>query len=612
MTKDPKELEKEKNKTYNNKEVIALSDFEHCLLRPTMYIGSVEKSEEKVQIVEDGKLVEKTKIISVGFYKMLNEIVDNAFDEAKRMKGEMPKITVKIDSKTNAVKVTDTGGGFVNAEKVNPKTGQSNVETAMSMLRAGSNFYNESSEESLIGTNGVGAALVNMLSDEFSVLTINSDISFGVEWKRFEKTDELIEKRNKKLATGTTVTYIPRKDIFKGCTWDKEYLHTMFIFREFLKKQDPVISNLEIEFYFDDVKLDLSLPFIPEDAVVIQSKIGMVAVWKRFDDATSVSFINGAQCSGIHQKVFVDWINDIFNYQYAHHFYESLIILNVPPKLVRFGDQNKTKYAAGRWEIQPLLEKEFFKKLKPAIVRSQFYDDVRKAIEERNQKQDLNEIKNKKKKAAKVISDKYFPPSQSKGSLFIVEGNSARGSILQKRDPRIDGVYTLKGKIKNAKTLSDLSSNTEIIDLMNILNLEPRDGSKCAFSNIVISTDWDPDGIGHIASLVINLFYKWFPQVIEQGRLHILIIPLVSAEVGGKRTYYYSLEEWAEFQGKGTAYKNVRYLKGLGSLSIEDWEVVMKERKMFKVRVDRSAAKYIDIAFGKSADRRKRWLEGKI
>jgi DNA topoisomerase-2 len=124
-------MAKKTKPTESNKEIVALSDFEHVLHRPTMYIGSVEKSEEKVQIVEPGKLVEKNKIISVGFYKMLNEIVDNAFDEAKRMKGVMPKIRVEIDSKTNQVKVSDTGGGFVNAEKPNPKTGQSNVETAM-------------------------------------------------------------------------------------------------------------------------------------------------------------------------------------------------------------------------------------------------------------------------------------------------------------------------------------------------------------------------------------------------------------------------------------------------------------------------------------------------
>jgi len=186
------------------------------------------------------------------------------------------------------------------------------------------------------------------------------------------------------------------------------------------------------------------------------------------------------------------------------------------------------------------------------------------------------------------------------------------GSILQKRDPRVDAVYSLKGKIKNARSLSDLSTNNEIIDLMNILNLEPRDGSKCAFSNVAIATDWDPDGIGHIASLVINLFYKWFPQVIEQGKLNILITPLVSAEVNNKRKYFYSLHEWGQFEKSGTPYRGVRYLKGLGSLSVEDWQLIMAERKMFKVRQDRSAAKFIDIAFGANSDKRKKWLEGRI
>jgi len=523
----------------------------------------------------------------------------------------MPKVIVKINSKTNEVTVTDTGGGFHNAEKENKKTGASNVETAMSMLRAGSNFYNESSNDSLIGTNGVGAALVNMLSDKFSVHTVNSEVEFSVEWDKFIKKDEKLKPVGK-TKTGTTVTYIPRKDIFKGCTWDKEYLHTLFIFREFLKNQDPIISNLKIEFYFDDVLLDLNIPFLPDNAITLKGKLGMFVIWDKYENATSASFINGAICTGIHQKIFTDWVNDIFEYNLAHHFYETLLILNMPPKLVRFGDQNKTKYAVGRWEIQQMLEKDFFKKLRPSILKSEFYEIVKKKIDERNLKQDLNTLKAKKKANAKKISDKYFPPSSSKGTLFIVEGSSAMGSILQKRDPRVDAVYSLKGKIKNARSISDLSSNNEIIDLMNILNLEPRDGSKCAFANVAIATDWDPDGIGHIASLVINLFYKWFPQVIEQNKLNILITPLVSAEVSNKRKYFYSLQEWAEFQTSGTAHKNVRYLKGLGSLSIEDWQMVMAERKLFRIRQDRSAAKYIDIAFGNNAGKRKKWLEGSI
>ena len=599
-------------KTSSNKEIVALSDFEHVLHRPTMYIGSVERSEEKVQIVENKKLVEKNKVISVGFYKMLNEIVDNAFDEAKRMKGTMSKVVVKINSKTNGVQVSDFGGGFINAEKENKKTGASNVETAMSMLRAGSNFYNDSSEDSLIGTNGVGAALVNMLSEDFSITTVNSEVEYNIKWKRFIKDYETTLSKNKKTQTGTTITYIPRTDVFKGCTWDKEYLHTLFIFREFLKNQDPIISNLKIEFYFDDVLLDLNIPFLPDNAITLNGKLGMFVIWDKYENSTSASFVNGAICTGIHQKIFTDWVNDIFEYNLAHHFYETLLILNMPSKLVRFGDQNKTKYVVGRWEIQQMLEKDFFRKLRPSILRSDFYETVKKRIDERNLKQDLNTLKAKKKASAKKISDKYFPPSTSKGTLFIVEGSSAMGSILQKRDPRVDAVYSLKGKVKNARSISDLSSNNEIIDLMNILNLEPRDGSKCAFANVAIATDWDPDGIGHIASLVINLFYKWFPQVIEQNKLNILITPLVSAEVGNKRMYFYSLQEWAEFQSTKTSHKNVRYLKGLGSLSIEDWQMVMAERKLFRIRRDRSAAKYIDIAFGNNPMKRKKWLAGTI
>jgi len=604
--------------TKNSKEIVALSDFEHVLHRPTMYIGSVERSDEKVQIVEadengkTGKILVKPKVISVGFYKMLNEIVDNAFDEAKRMKGGMTKIVVKINSKTNEVQVIDFGGGFINAEKTNSKTGQSNVETAMSMLRAGSNFYNEGSTDSLIGTNGVGAALVNMLSDKFSIVTVNSEVEYGVEWTKFAKTDEYAKPRDKKLPTGTAVTYVPRKDIFKGCTWDKEYLHSMFIFRQFLKKRDSSMENLELEFFFDDKRLNLDIPFLPEDYIEIHNDTGTFFLWEGYSNGTSISFINGANCTGIHQRIMHDWVNEIFDYNEAHHFYATMFVLNLQPKLVKFGDQNKTKYAGGRWEIQPLLEKKFHQKLKKGLNSSDIYTAIRKRIDERNLKQDLNTLKAKKKAASKKISDKYFPPSQAKGTLFIVEGSSAMGSILQKRDPRTDGVYSLKGKIKNARTVRDLSTNAEIIDLMNILQLEPGNGSGCTFANVAIATDWDPDGIGHIASLVINLFYKWFPQVIESGKLNILITPLVSIDEGKGRKYFYSLEDFGNHQAAGLPTKNTRYLKGLGSLSIQDWETVMAERAMFRIKMDRSAGKYMDIAFGNSADKRKRWLEGRI
>jgi DNA gyrase/topoisomerase IV subunit B len=193
----------------------------------------------------------------------------------------------------------------------------------------------------------------------------------------------------------------------------------------------------------------------------------------------------------------------------------------------------------------------------------------------------------------------------------IVCHNSAMGSLMQRRTPESDGVYRLKGKIKNAKSISDLTKNSEIIDLMNILGLEPKGSTKCNFDKIVIATDWDPDGIGHIASLLINLFYKWFKFIIEQDKLFILITPLVSVDVSKERKYFYSMKEYGEYCVSTTEkYTNVRYLKGLGSLAVQDWEVIMRKRDCYRIYADRAANKFLWMSFDGKSLHRKKWLEG--
>jgi DNA gyrase/topoisomerase IV subunit B len=601
-----------------NKKIISLTDFEHVLMRPTMWVGSVEVSQEAIPIISDKKLIQSSKKISVGFYKLMNEILDNAFDEAKRMKGKMKGVTIHFDSFTSRVSVTDTGNGFYKGTEINEKTGINNIETAMTGLRAGTNFFNKDSTDALIGTNGVGASLVNMLSTEFSIETTNEEMYFKKVWKNFEGVETIERKATKKDKLGTTISFIPRDKatvheeevkLFGGCVWDKDYIHTQMVFRNFLKKNDEFISNLEFEAYFDGQKLDLEIPFLPEQNITIKTKIGIFVFWRRFENATSVSFMNGAQCVGIHQKIFQDWINEMFDDNYAHHFYETLVLLNLPPKVVRFADQNKTKYAGGRWEIESLIKKAFWNKLHYDIPKSAIFKDIKKAIQERMFNDAMNSIKRQKKQKKQKVSEKYVPPTTTKDTLFIVEGNSARGSILQRRNSESDGVYTLKGKIKNARSISDLSKNTEIIDIMTILGIDPKNFDKCTYNKIVIATDWDPDGIGHIASLLINLFYRWFPTTIDQGKLFILITPLVSAEVSGKPVYFYSLKEFKDFEAKENKCKNVRYLKGLGSLDVADWDWVMAQRRMFKIYNDKSSKRFIDIAFGASSQKRKNWLQ---
>jgi DNA gyrase/topoisomerase IV subunit B len=186
-----------------------------------------------------------------------------------------------------------------------------------------------------------------------------------------------------------------------------------------------------------------------------------------------------------------------------------------------------------------------------------------------------------------------------------VEGLSAMGSILQKRDSKKEAVYALKGKIKNARSLSDLSDNREILELMQILNLDPEgQNAPCPFDRVVIATDQDPDG-AHITSLLINLFYLWFPWMIKQGRIQFLETPLVT--VGDKaKKYYYSLDEFKKAAKSERG--NVRYLKGLGSLSLDDWDYVMKNKRITALVEDKKTKYHLDMAFGKSAQERKKWL----
>ena len=591
-----------------NKEIVALSDFEHCIARPTMYIGSVEKSEERLVLVRENRVIHDIKEISVGFYKLMIEVLDNAFDEAKRMKGEMKRIEIHFDSKNNSVEVVDTGGGFINASKINSKTGISNVASAMSMLRAGSNFKNNSTQENLIGTNGVGASIVNMLSDNFSITTVNSEESYTQNWDKFKSSKPTVTKTTKGQETGTKVFFKPRKDIFGKCSWDREYVHSMMIFRQFLMKTDPAISNLEFICTFDGERLDLDINFLPENYFVVNTKHGSVFVWESFPRSCSTSFVNGAICGGIHQRIIGEWIDNAFGTQSAGKFYETFIVLNLPPNLVRFGDQNKTRFVTSRGQVSPLLEKFFQQQIKKNLKNSSIYESILKKVEESEREGDVRNLRSTKRAQKHKISDKYFPPSAKTNNLFIVEGGSAMGSILQKRDPKNDAVYALKGKIRNARRLSDLTSNSEIVDLMNILNLDPENDRTCKYEKVIISTDADPDGLGHIASLVINLFYKWFPNVVRQGKLYILQTPLLSVDESRKTKYFYSMKEFENYT-RTKKPSNVRYLKGLGSLSRADWEVVFSDMRLFRIAEDSKSSKMMEMAFGTNAALRKKWLQ---
>jgi len=479
-------------KQTHQKEIVALDTFEAVRLRPTMYLGQVSLIDDKIPIIRDGKLVQADKNWSPGFMHLIVEILENAIDEAKRMKGKMKNIRVEVDLDTNMISVRDEGDGFHKANTKHHKTKKNVVRTAFEELHAGSNFVDSS--VNILGTHGVGAAICNILSEHFEVNTTNKTHYVHYVWKDYKVTEEEHDSRSgRKL--GTEVKFIPSKEVFKDFKWDKEIIQTYLSFKQYLVDQDKSIKGLNIsgEFVKNGVKEPIKVSnFLPEDSVIIDNKEwGAIILWPSYENSCSISFINGSQCTGLHQKIVQDWVNEYFKYNLAHHFYETLIAFNVPSTLMRFADQNKTKYAVSRFEIEGIMENAFKGKLLRGLKESGISSIIEKLIDERMYSENIKTIKKASRSSKRKISDKYSPASRSKDNIYITEGLSAAGSVRQARDSETEAVYALKGKIKNTKRLSDLTNNKEILEIMSILGLDPSEKKPPLYKNIIIATDED-------------------------------------------------------------------------------------------------------------------------
>jgi len=595
--------------TKDSKEIVALSPYEAIRLRPSMYIGQVSLMEDKLSLIIDGKLKLIEKKWSAGFMHLIVEVLENALDEAKRCNGKMQNVYITVNLDNNQITITDEGNGFHNAQNIHSKTKKNVVRTALEELHAGSNFTD--TDKNILGTHGVGAAVTNMLSEYFSVTTVNATHYVRYEWKDFKVIKEEIRPKVSKDKIGTSIDFIPTPELFTKYKWDKDLIVTYLSYKSFLIKNDPIIKNLTLHGKFIQGGQELTIPiisnFIPENHIKVESPMGSIYLWESYPDSTSLSFVNGSQCTGIHQKVVNDWCNEYFKYNLAHHFYETMISLNVPSKLMRFADQNKTKFATSRGEIEDDMFKGFNKRLISLLAKSEIARSIEMNIEDRLHSESLTKIKRAQKQSKRKISEKYSPSTKTKGAIFLTEGLSAAGGVKQARDNETEAVYALKGKVKNSKKLSDLSNNKELLEIISILDIEPNSKKMSSFDKIIIAADSDADG-SHITSLIINFFYNWFPHIIDNDRLFQLITPLVVCDCDKTRKYFYSLDEYTEFASKNRV-SNVNYLKGLGSLSLDDWKYVMDNKVLFRISNDRSSKRFLDIAFGASSQKRKKWLQ---
>jgi len=214
------------------------------------------------------------------------------------------------------------------------------------------------------------------------------------------------------------------------------------------------------------------------------------------------------------------------------------------------------------------------------------------------------------KKLKKVKVAKHIAANTDNATLKIVEGDSAMGFLLKVRDPNKVGAFPLRGVIMNTWDMkpADVLKNKELSELVAVLGLDinnPNSVDDMTYEYIATLTDADHDGIGHISPLLIAFFYKFWPRLLKERRVKITRTPIMISTKGKDTKWFYTYEEASEFKANESGWKH-RYIKGLGSLQENEYDIIINKPTYDTVTVD--DVKIFEMMFGKDAGLRKEFM----
>jgi DNA gyrase subunit B len=628
--------------TYGAEQITVLEGLEPVRKRPGMYIGGTGKD---------------------GLHHLIWEVVDNSIDEA--MGGNCDSIIIRLLS-DNVVTITDNGRG-IPVEK-HSKTKKSTLETVLTTLHAGGKFGGEGYKVSG-GLHGVGVSVVNALS-EWLEAEVQRDGGIFVQRYKRGIPQGPVRKQGASKITGTTITFKADQEIFKDIefTWETIIQH--------LRQQAYLTPGVRIEisdernpgritnytFLFEGGiktyvhQLNLGKDIKNEEAFYAKREFEndyQVEVAIQYTDAyqeTLMSFANNIHTieGGTHITGFRTALTRILN-EYARKngllkekdenltaedVREGLTaIISVKMREPQFEGQTKAKLGSPemRGFVIQTMNDAFNEYLEenPRDARS-IIEKVSLAAKARRAARAARETVLRKGALdgfalpGKLADCSERDPSQSE--IFIVEGDSAGGSAKSGRDRRFQAILPLRGKILNVERarLDKMLANNEIKALIIALGTsigEEFDISRLRYHRIVIATDADVDG-AHISTLLLTLFFRYFPEIIEKGHLYLAMPPLYKV-VSNKKVQYVHTEEEKDVlikkirsqKSTGTEVKiDLQRYKGLGEMNpAELWETTMnpENRVLKRVQVnDAEEADHIfDVLMGNEVAPRKKWIQ---
>ncbi len=607
----------EENKmSYDENQIQVLEGLEAVRKRPGMYIGSTSLR---------------------GLHHLVYEIVDNSIDEA--LAGYCKNIEIYIHE-DNSITVRDDGRGM--PVGMHPKLKKPTVEVIMTVLHAGGKFGGGGYKVSG-GLHGVGASVVNALSEECDVTVYREGEVWKQTYSRGNVTSNLI-KIGTSNERGTTVHFKPDSSIFEDTVYDFETLSQRLRELAFLNKginislMDERTDAIETYHYEGGIKsfvsyLNRNKESLHEEPIYVEGlKDGIsVEVALQYHDGYNeniFTFANNIDTveGGTHLVGFKTALTRVIN-DYAKkfgHLKESdknlsgddireglTAVVSVKISEPQFEGQTKTKL--GNTEVRGVVDSivgegvSTFLEENPAVGKT-IVEKALLASRARDAARKARELTRKSVLERNSLPGKLADCSSKdpkECEIYIVEGDSAGGSAKQGRDRKFQAILPLRGKIMNVEKqrLDKILGSDTIRSLVTAIGagIGPEfDIEKIRYNRIIIMTDADVDG-AHIRTLLLTFFYRYMRELVEKGHVYIAQPPLYKISKGKKEQYAYSDKEsemiLEEFGGKDSSVNIQRY-KGLGEMNASQlWDTTMDPETRILLRADIEDAILADEVF---------------
>jgi DNA gyrase/topoisomerase IV subunit B len=588
---------------YDDDSIKTLDALEHIRLRSGMYIGRLGDGSNP----------------SDGIYVMLKEVIDNSIDEFIMGQGRK----IEVERKDATLRVRDYGRGIPLGKVID----------CVSQINTGGK-YNDDVFQYSVGLNGVGTKAVNALSQSFQVTSWREGKFVRASFERGRLIEEK-KGKDESAKSGTEVIFTPDPEIFGNYAYQETFLDHRLSYYAYLNTGLEISYNGR-SFKSRDGLADLLKRELGDETPVYEvvhcraDKLEFAFTHTHNYGENYFSFVNGQYTNdgGTHQSAFregvLKGVNEYANASFAGEDVRDGMLGAIAIKLKDPVFESQTKNKLGNTGIRTDIVRE----VQTAVVlwlhkhkaeADKLIDKVKTNERIRKELASIKkEARERAKKTAiripKLIDCKvHYDEAGARAeesTIFLAEGDSAGGTMVQCRDVYTQAIFSLRGKPLNCHGLKrdTVYKNEELYNIMRALGIENGlEGLR--YNRVVIATDADVDGM-HIRNLLLTYFLRYFEELVTKGHVYVLETPLFRVRNKQETVYCYSEAERDRAQRRLGKVEVTRF-KGLGEINPKEFgQFIGNDMRLERVVVDSlsSIGRALEFFMGKNTPKRKQFI----